>query len=168
MRQLTATISCLALLAASAAAQKPKSVDAAPASAKSGVSSIPPSRTQPRTDVSPKDTYSEWAYWTNLTIQPGASVNLDSSLDYSTTDTVRVTVRSDAGDIANLVMSAYWSIPQVDFYGVADVVAGASFPYNNAGGATFNVYGSQFRLQLTNTGSDPMKLTQVLTFARAH
>ena len=103
-----------------------------------------------------------------MTIPPGSSVNLDTRFDYSTTDTVRVTIRSAASDLGNFVMSAYWGVPQLPLYAVADVIAGTSFPYSNAGGATFNTYGSQFRLQVTNNGANPITLTQVLVFARVH
>ena len=65
-------------------------------------------------------------------------------------------------------MSAYWGVPQLPLYAVADVIGGTSFPYSNLGGATFNTYGSQFRLQVTNNGANPITLTQVLVFARVH
>jgi hypothetical protein len=53
-------------------------------------------------------------------------------------------------------------------YGVADVVAGTSFLYSKAGGATFNTYGSQFRLEVTNNGANPITLTHVLVFSWVH
>ena len=65
-------------------------------------------------------------------------------------------------------MSTYWAVLQLSLYGMTDVVAGASFPYWNAGGATFNTYGSRFRLQVTNNGTNPITLTQVLVFSRVH
>jgi hypothetical protein len=65
-------------------------------------------------------------------------------------------------------MSAYWGVPQLPLYAAADVIGGTSFPYSNAGGATFNTYGSQFRLQVTNNGANPITLTQVLIFSRVH
>jgi hypothetical protein len=65
-------------------------------------------------------------------------------------------------------MSTYWAVLQLSLYGMTDVVAGTSFPYSNAGGATFNTYGSRFRLQVTNNGANPITLTQVLVFSRVH
>jgi hypothetical protein len=65
-------------------------------------------------------------------------------------------------------MSAYLAVPQLSLYGAADVIAGTSFPYSNAGGATFNTYGSQFRLPVSNNGANPITLTRVLVFSRVH
>jgi hypothetical protein len=59
-------------------------------------------------------------------------------------------------------------VPQLSLYAVADVIGGTSFPHSNLGGATFNTYGSRFRLQVTNNGANPITLTQVLVFARVH
>jgi hypothetical protein len=168
MHHLTLSALCLALLAAPSTAQKPKAVDGESSSSKSGGANAATSKAEPRNGSWPHGTFSQWEYWTNVTISPGSSVNLDAQFDYSTTDTVRVTVRSAGSDLSNFVMSSYWAVPHLSSYGVADVVVGTSFPYMNAGGATFNTYGSQFRLQVTNNSANPITLTQVLVFARVH
>jgi hypothetical protein len=168
MRHFTISTLCLALLAAPCSAQKPRAVDGESSSRKSDGSSVAPSKTEARNGAFPQNTFPQWEWWTNVTIPPGSSVNLDAQFDYSTTDTVRVTIRSVGSDLGNFVMSAYWTVPQVSLYGVADVVAGTSFPYSNAGGATFNTYGRWFRLQVTNNGTNPITLTQVLVFSRVH
>ena len=103
---------------------------------------------------------------TNVTIQPGATVQFDSQIDYSSSDTVRVTVRSANGDLPNLVLSAYWAVPDAPAFDAGDVVTGDKFFYSNTGGATLNTFGSQFRLRLTNGGSAAMTLTQVTIYAR--
>jgi hypothetical protein len=168
MRYLTIAGLLLAL-ALPSRAQKPKTVDSEAASIKSTAASPAVSKVQPRAQTSsPQDSFNQWEFWNNITIPAGAAINLDSQLDYSTTDTVRVTFRSAGADLGNLVVSAYWAIPQVDLFGVAEVVAGNSFPYLNAGGATFNTYGSILRVQVKNTGNAPMVLAQVLAFARVH
>jgi hypothetical protein len=158
----------LVLLAAPSTAQQPKAVDGGSSSRKSEGSYVAPSKTEPRSSAWLKDTFPQWEWWTNVTISPGSSVNLDARFDYSTTDTVRVTIRSTGPDLGSFVMSAYWAVPQLSLYAVADVIAGTSFPYSNAGGATFNTYGSQFRLQVTNNGANPITLAQVLVLARVH
>ena len=48
----------------------------------------------------------------DIVIAPGQSANLDSSADFSFTDSVRVSIRSRTTDIASVVMSAYRSVPQ--------------------------------------------------------
>ena len=147
-------------------AQAPKTDDGM-ASARAGNASGPASRVKSRaSDLSP-DNFSQWEYWTNVTIPARGFVNLDSQLDFSTTSAVRMTIRTAEADMPNVVLNAYWAIPQVPYFGIADVIEGRRFPYSNAGGATLNPYGSQFRLQVVNNGPNPITVTQVLLFMRA-
>lgn len=168
MWRLTISTLCLVLLASPGIAQQSKAIDDESASRKAGSPTSVPSKSKPLRSVVSQDSFSIWEFWTDVTIPAGASVNLDSRTDYSTVDTVRATIRSAGPDLNNVVVAAYWAIPQAPFYGIADVVAGTTFPFLNAGGATFNTYGSQFRLRVTNNGSNPISLTQVLIFARVH
>ena len=175
MRAFTISVLFLGLLADPSVAQAAKAADDDNASIKStGVSSgqstgaTPAVKIQPRSDGSPQATFSQWEWWTNFTIPAGGTVNLDSQLDYSTTDTVRVTIRSAGSDLGKVALAAYWAIPDVPFYGVADVVGGNTLPYSDAGGATFNTYGSQFRLRLINNGNSAVTISQVLMFSRVH
>jgi hypothetical protein len=101
----------------------------------------------------------------NVAIGPGQSIEIDSGLDYTYAGTVRISVRSAAMDLGSLQFQAYWSVPDVDYYNATDFVDGSSFIYPNAGGMQFLVYGSQFRLVVTNSGSSTVSLTQVLLFA---
>jgi hypothetical protein len=110
--------------------------------------------------------YGDWAVWRDITITPGQSVHLDSDMDFSASDTARVSIRSHYSDLPNLEMNAYWTVPQALYWNVADVVRGGTFAYTNVGGAVFNTYGSQLRLRLTNTGSATMYLSQVVIFTR--
>jgi len=64
-----------------------------------------------------------------------------------------VSIRSYNPDLRDIVMDAYWAVPQAEFYNVAEVVSGDTFPYRNVDGATFTTYGNQFRLRVTNTGT---------------
>jgi hypothetical protein len=109
-----------------------------------------------------------WEYWVNLTIPAGSSLDLDSVMDFSYADSVRVTVRCSSGNLADVVLGAYWSVPRAPLFNVADVVRGDTFYYRNVGGATFQTYGSQFRLRIINNGVTGVTLSQVLVFARSH
>jgi hypothetical protein len=111
-------------------------------------------------------TFGSWEFWTNALIPAGGSLNFDSQIDYSSSDTVRVTLRSDNDALSGLLVAAYWAVPQLPFFNSAEVVTGDKFYFTNVGGATFNTYGSQFRLRITNTGSTPVNLSQVLLFTR--
>jgi hypothetical protein len=123
-----------------------------------------PSRAGPRT-LSSSYASSLWEYWVNLTIPAGSSLDLDSDLDFSYSDNVRVTIRSsDSGDLSDVVLDAYWTVPQAPFFNLADVVKGDTFYYRNVGGATFNTYGSRFRLRIINNGATAVTLRQVLMF----
>lgn len=119
---------------------------------------------EPRSSYS----YGDWEVWRDITIAPGQSVNLESDMSFVATDTARVTIRSRNSDLPNIVMNAYWAVPQALYWSVADVVIGERLAYTNVGGAVFNTYGSQFRLRLTNTGSATMYLSQVVIFTRVH
>jgi hypothetical protein len=114
------------------------------------------------------DSYSPWEFWNNVTIQPGDSVNLDSSLDYSSSDSAKVTVLSANGaNLGDLVLSAFWAVPTLKFFNAADVFTGDGSYYSDARAFTFPIYGSQFRLRLTNHGASAVSLAQVLIFTRA-
>jgi hypothetical protein len=117
---------------------------------------------------SPKLSSSSWDVWYNLVIAPGEVFILDSKLDFSQSDTVRVTVRSANSDMPSLRLSAFWTVPEAQMFGNSEVVTGDHFFYTNSGGAVFNVYGTQFRLELANTGSSAMTLTQVTIFAHVY
>jgi hypothetical protein len=111
--------------------------------------------------------YADWDVWRNVTIAPGESVNLDSDINFSSADAARVSMRSHNDDLPDIRMNAYWAVPQAEFFNVAEVVTGATFPYSNTGGASFRAYGNRFRLRLTNTGSSTIYLIQVVVFAPA-
>jgi hypothetical protein len=173
MRSSSSIILGVVLLGAAGWSQSSKSADDAAAALKTDLakgtsspkpdrhSSLPGSRT-------PIMSYSSslWEYWVNLTIPAGGSLDLDSVMDFSYSDSVRVTVRCGNGNLADVVLGAYWSVPFAPLFNVADVVNADTFYYRNVGGATFNTYGSQFRLRIINNGVSGVTLSQVLMFAR--
>jgi hypothetical protein len=108
-----------------------------------------------------------WEYWVNLTIPAGSWLDLDSVMDFSHAGNVRVSVRCLDASLGNVVLAAYWTVPQAPFFNVADVVEGNTFYYRNVGGTTFNAYGSRFRLRIINNGVTGITLSQVLLFARS-
>ncbi len=67
----------------------------------------------------------------------------------------------------NLQLESYWSVPTADLYNATEAMDGSTFVFGNVGGAQFCVYGNQFRLVLTNTGSSTIDLMQVMLFAPA-
>ena len=128
MHHFTISALCLVLLAAPSTAQKPKAFDGESSSRKSEGSCVARSKTEPRSGTWPQDTFPQWEWWTNVTIAPNSSVNLDTRFDYSTTDTVRVTIRSTGPDLASFVMGAYWAVPQLPLYALADFFFMATRP----------------------------------------
>jgi hypothetical protein len=104
----------------------------------------------------------------NVTIAPGQSVSLDSGIDYSATDRVAVTYRTvSGGDMSTMYIYAYWGIPIADSFGVAEEDNGSNFPFTNAGGEVFTVYGNQLQLRLENRGKTTIILTQVTLYIRS-
>jgi hypothetical protein len=107
-----------------------------------------------------------WEYWVNLTLPAGGWLDLDSAIEFSYSDNVRVTVRCSDGSLTNVELAAYWTVPRAPLFNVADVVRGDSFYYWNVGGATFRTYGTRFRLRIINNGFTGITLSQVLLFVR--
>ena len=173
MRAFSSAVFGVVLLGAAGWSQSAKSADDAEAALKHGLdkdtsapkpdpqASLPSSRT-----LTPYYASSSWEYRVNLTIPAGGSLDLDSVLNFSYSDSVRVTVRCSNGSLADVVLGAYWSVPFAPLFNVADVVTGDTFYYRNVGGATFKTYGSQFRLRIINNGVTGVTLSQVLMFVR--
>src|SRR5579871_6231713 len=108
--------------------------------------------------------FSNSEVFTNYTIQPGGTLTLDSALDYSSSDSVSVTVRSADSDLGNVNLLSYWSTPNSVSYDLVEAASGAKFYFSNVGGAKFNVFGNNFRLILQNTGSAPVSIVQVVIY----
>ncbi len=171
MRSFPSMVLGVALLGAAGWSQSSKPADdaeAAKADLAKSPSSPKPDQRSPRLTASriSNSFYSSslWEYWVNLTIPAGGSLDLDSDIDFSYSENVRVTVRSDFGNLAEVTLGAYWTVPPAPFFNVADVVNGNTFYYRNVGGATFNTYGNWFRLRITNNGGSAVTLRQVLMF----
>ena len=110
--------------------------------------------------------FSNYEWWNTVTIPAGGAISLDSGINYTASDTVRVTFRSAASDIGNLVAAASWSVPEIDHFNIQDVSLGSNYFLPNSGGAVFSVSGTQFRLILANTGAVAISLNSVLIIAR--
>jgi len=104
----------------------------------------------------------------NITIAPGQSTNIDSNIDYSAADRVAITYVGASGtDFSGLEVQALWSVASADYWGIAETDNGGNFPYTNAGGSIFQVFGNQFRLVLVNSGKTTITITQLLVYARS-
>jgi hypothetical protein len=173
MRSFSSIVLGVVLLGAAGWSQSSKSADDAEAALKTdlakGTSSPQPDRHSNlpgSPTLRPLYSSSLWKYWVNLTIAAGGSLDLDSGMDFSYSDSVRVTVRCSNGNLADVLLAAYWTVPLAPLFNLADVVKGDTFHYRNVGGATFNTYGSQFRLRIINNGVTGVTLSQVLMFTR--
>jgi hypothetical protein len=110
----------------------------------------------------------------NVVIAAGKTVSLPSALDYSSANTVAVTVlciicssAATALGTAGLVLQARWTVPDAQSFVTAESKAATAFTYSDSGGAVFNVYGPQFRLALQNKGTQTIALQQVTIFRRS-
>lgn len=109
----------------------------------------------------------------NIVIPPGKDFSIDSTLDYSSANSVAVTVQcttcnSSSSSLSGLglTLQARWLVDGADYYVATENKTATAFPYWDAGGAIFNVYGSQFRLNLQNRGEQIITLQQVTVFVR--
>lgn len=109
----------------------------------------------------------QFEWWVTVAIPAGGVVSLDSAINYASSDTVRVTFRSAASDLGNLVAVATWSVPEIDHFNIQDVSLGNKYFFSNSGGGVFSVSGTQFRLILINNGTDVINLNSVLVIARS-
>jgi hypothetical protein len=110
----------------------------------------------------------------SIVVAPGKRVSLDSTLDYSSVNTVAVTIQCIVCTSAvtslgtsGLVLQALWLVPNAELYVATENKAATAFPYWDAGGAVFNVYGSQFRLTLQNKGTETITIQQLTMFRRS-
>ena len=95
-------------------------------------------------------------------------------MDYSSAITVAVTVECTICTSATtslgttgLTLQVGWLVPDANSYVATENKAATAFPYWDSGGAIFNGYGSQFRLNLQNKGSQTISLQQTTIFRRS-
>ena len=109
----------------------------------------------------------------NVVIAAGQTYPILSTMDYSSADTVAVTVEctlctTTATSLASsgLILQAGWTVPNAVSYVVAENKAATAFLYTDVGSALFNVYGTQFKLILQNKGTASIAIQQVTLFRR--
>lgn len=122
-------------------------------------------------DTTPAATNAE--VFVDIVIAAGKNVVLESAMDFSTVSTVAVTISctvcttdKTALGTSGLVLQARWAIPDADSYVATEYKAATLFPYWDAGGVVFNVFGSMFRLNLQNKGTESITIQQVTLFRR--
>jgi hypothetical protein len=110
----------------------------------------------------------------DLVIAAGKSVFVDSSLDYSAAGVVAVTLQCGVCTSATtslgasgLVIQARWIVPDAATYVATETKTAAGFPYWDAGGVLFNVYGTGLRISLQNKGSQTVAIQQMTVFRRS-
>ncbi len=110
--------------------------------------------------------------FTDIVIAPGKSFPIDSTMDYSSSNglvaitilcSVCTTAATSLGN-SGLILQALWSVPDAGSYAAVEIKPASSFPYWDAGGALFDVHGSQFRLTLQNRGTQAVTIQQVTIF----
>jgi hypothetical protein len=108
----------------------------------------------------------------DVVIPAGKNVIIQSSVDYSSSSTVAVTVLCTACTAATTSMAALGLVLEARWQGlnattdIATANAG-TFAYLDAGGAIFSVYAELFNLELQNKGTSTITLDQVTIFSPA-
>lgn len=132
------------------------------------------SKAKPRSAVGETIATDSSEVFRNILIAAGKTVSLDSAIDYSASNSVAVTVQCTICDTAatslgtaGLVLQAWWLVDNADVFAATEMKAATAFPYWDAGSALFNVYGSQFRLQLQNKGKQTISIQQITFFRRS-
>jgi hypothetical protein len=144
-----------------------------PVMEKSAESSGPLVRPTPRTTARDAASVAISEVFEDLVIAAGKSITLDSGLDYSSSDSVAVSVlciicstASTSLGNSGLVLQARWTVADANSYVATENRAATTFPYSDSGGAVFNVFGPQFRLVLQNRGTQTIAIQQVTIFHR--
>lgn len=124
----------------------------------------------PAASLSANVSSANWELYKNLTIPAGNHITLDSKIDYTTRGKVAFTARCTSASWGGLSMSsldfqALWSVPGAELFGVVEHLAGSKFAYIDAGGGIFQVYGSKFRIVISNSDkTSDATLDQVLIY----
>lgn len=110
----------------------------------------------------------------NVVLAGGKSLLLESSLDFTNASAVAVTIvcttcTSNATSLASagLTLQARWVIPNAELVVPTETKNAVSFPFYDAGNASFVVFGSQFRMMLQNRGTQGILIQQITFFRRA-
>ncbi len=119
------------------------------------------------------DTTTNSEVFRKITVASGKTVSIDSTLDYSAASTVAITVlcedcTTEATSLGTmgLTLQARWKVPDADSYVATESKAATAFAYWDAGGASFNVYGSKFQLTLKNKGTQGIVVQQITIMRR--
>ena len=178
MHRFFAAVTVAALLAASGFAQSKKlPAPDASASLKSNPNAASTAKEKPRTaTATPRLSSINYEIYTNVSVPAGGYWKVDSHLDFSSCDTIRVTVLSNNNDLTNntstqsgLALAAMWSVPESNYWVNGEVIfANESFTFPNGGGALFNTYGNELELQLWNLNTTAMSLPQVMIVGRQY
>jgi len=128
---------------------------------------------QAKTPATAADTPTTSEVLRDVVIGAGKTITFDSTMDYSSATAVAVTVLCAACSTndtslatAGLVLQARWIVPNAESFVATEFRAATAFPYWDAGGVMFSVFGSQFRLSMQNKGTQAITLKQVTLFIR--
>ena len=111
---------------------------------------------------------SNWQVWSEVTIPAGQTVNFDSSINFGSSEDVRITIRAQSGsDMKDMLFYPYWSNPDAQFWNISQLIKGSEFTFANAGGFVSQTFGSQFRLAVFNNGSAAITLRELVIHSRA-
>jgi hypothetical protein len=167
-------MSCFVCLCFGQAREAPSATSRNAATEKSGEARDLARTTTPKLSTNTASATGNAEVALNVVIDPGSSVSIDSSLDYSSAITVAIAVQCMACATAatslgtlGLVLQARWMVPNGESFVATDSRSASAFPYWDAGGAIFDVYGTQFRLTLQNKGSQAITLQQVTLLQRS-
>lgn len=131
-----------------------------------------PSSKATQTTVAASSSSAYWEVYQNVTISAGGFVYLDSNIDFSTHDKLAVSVRctnatSAATSMDSVDFQAMWGVSGANLFSIVEHLLGSKFAWWDAGGGTFQVYGSQFRMVIYNNGTGSITLDQIVLFTSA-
>lgn len=136
-----------------------------------------PTAHAPRPRVTPKVTTSPSALTSttisevvaqNVTLAGGASQQFFAQSDFSGADKVALGFYATTDqDLSGTTYLVWWAPPGAPNYVVADYLLGNQFAFLNSGGVQVVPYGNQLMIEVRNTGTDPVTISQITAYAVA-
>jgi hypothetical protein len=109
--------------------------------------------------------------FSNVVVQPGQSVALTSTADWTGADHVSIAIECPTTtSLQNTAIAIQWAVPlsNAPYYTATDVIFGKNLLLANMGGAVVASYGNLLQLLVINNGTTSITCDQVTIYAVVH
>ena len=109
---------------------------------------------------------SAFEIFTGLSLTPGQTVTLFSSLDWTGAANASIAIACPTStSLQNVQVVVYWQMPALSStYTATNVLLGSNFAFKNMGGGVVPVFGNSFGMQVKNVGSTVVTCDQLTVY----